>query len=125
MKKPALNEGERMEFEKNRFKRTFPNLAKEMGSSEHKTAINSVRMDARDGEEAASKDFTHYMPDVIDFLRRCETENQAEEIIAYMEKRGEIGKQYADRLRKQLKEKGVRSFGPKKKEGYYFHHGGL
>jgi hypothetical protein len=114
-----------MEFEKERFKRMFPKLAKEIGSSKQKTAINSVRMDAHAGEKAASKDFTHYMPDVIDFIRRCETEKQAEEIVAYMEKRGEIRKQYADRLRKQLREKGVRSFGPKKKEGYYFNRGGL
>jgi hypothetical protein len=59
------------------------------------------------------------VPDVIDFIRRCDTEEQAEEIIAYMEKRGEIEKQYAERLRKQLKDKGVRSFGPKKEENYY------
>jgi hypothetical protein len=114
-----------MEFDKEQFKRMFPNLAKEMGSSKHKTAINSVRMDVHAGEKTASKDFTHYMPDVIDFIRRCETEKQAEEIVAYMEKRGEIRKQHADRLRKQLREKGVRSFGPKKKEGYYFNRGGL
>jgi hypothetical protein len=65
------------------------------------------------------------MPDVIDFIRRCDTEEQAEEIIAYMEKRGEIEKQYAERLRKQLKDKGVRSFGLKKEENYYLKHGQL
>ena len=46
-------------------------------------------------------------------------------IIAYMEKRGEIEKQYAERLRKQLEDKGVRSFGPKKEENYYLKHGQL
>jgi len=114
-----------MEFEKERFKKMFPNLAKEMELREHKTAINSVRTDVNAGEEAASKNFTHYTPDVIDFIRRCETEEQAEEIIAYMERRGEIKEQYAEKLRKQLKEKGVRSFGPKKEEGYYFNSGEL
>jgi hypothetical protein len=42
-----------------------------------------------------------------------------------MERRGEISKEYAARLRKQLKEKGIRSFGPKKEENYYLKRAGL
>lgn len=114
-----------MEFEKERFKKMFPNLAKEMESNGGRTTINSVRTDLDAGEKTASKNFTQYMPDVIDFIRRCETEEQAEEIIAYMERKGEIEKRYAEKLRKQLKEKGVRSFGRKKEEGYYFNRGEL
>lgn len=112
-----------MGFNKETFKRLFPNLAKELEFSENKVAINSVRTDIPAGEKAASKRFMHYTPDVIDFIRRCGTEQQAEEIIGYMEKKGEIKKRYAKKLRKQLKEKGVRSFGPKKEENYYFEHG--
>jgi hypothetical protein len=114
-----------VKFEKETFKKLFPNIAKELDSNEHKIAIDSVRTDVQTGEKAASKRFFHYMPDVIDFLRRCDTEKQAEEIIAYMEKTGEIKKQYAERLRRQLKEKGVKSFGPKKESDYYVKHGGL
>lgn len=112
-----------MEFDKETFRKLFPNLAKEMESGENKTAMDSVRTDLKEGEKAASKRFTCYYPDVIDFIRRCDTEAQAEEIIAYMEKRGEIGKEYAVKLRNQLKEKGVRSFGPKKEENYYLKRG--
>lgn len=112
-----------MEFDKETFKKLFPNLSKELDSDENKVSINSVRTDIQTGEKASSKRFTRYMPDVIDFIRRCDTEEQAEEIIAYMEKRGEIGMQYAEKLRKQLKQKGVRSFGPKKEENYYLKHG--
>lgn len=115
-----------MEFDKEAFKKMFPNLAKELGTDENKVAINSVRTDVTTGEKASSSErFVHYMPDVIDFVRRCDTETQAEEIIEYLEKRGEIDRQYASKLRKQLKEKGVRSFGPKKEENYYFKHGEL
>ncbi len=114
-----------MEFDKAAFKKMFPNLAKELDTDEHKVSINSVRTDAPTGEKASSERFVHYMPDVIDFVRRCDTEKQAEEIIEYLEKRGEIDRQYANKLRKQLKEKGVRSFGPKKEENYYFKHGEL
>jgi len=112
-------------FDKEAFKKMFPNLAKELESDENKVSVNSVRTDVQTGEGAASERFVHYMPDVIDFIRRCDTEEQAEEIIAYMEKRGEIVKQYAERLRKQLKDKGVRSFGSKKEENYYLKHGQL
>lgn len=113
-----------MELDKKTVKKLFPNLAKELEFTEHKVPINSVRTDIKTGEKAASKRFIHYNPDIIDFIRRCDREKQAEEIINYMEKRGEIGKQYAKKLRKQLKEKGVRSFGSKKEENYYFKHGG-
>jgi hypothetical protein len=111
-----------MRFDKETFKKLFPNIAKELDSSEHKIAIDSVRTDVQTAEKAVSKRFVHYVPDVIDFLRRCDTEEQADEIIAYMERRGEIKKQYATKLRKQLREKGVRSFGPKKEDNYYFKH---
>jgi hypothetical protein len=113
-----------MELDKKTFKKLFPNLVDELESSKNKVAINSVRTDVKTGEKAVSKRFVHYTPDVIDFIRRCDTKEQAEEIISYMEKREEIKKQYAKKLRKQLEEKGVRSFGPKKEENYYFKHGG-
>lgn len=109
-----------MELDKKAFKKLFPNLVDELESSKNRVAINSVRTDVKTGEKAVSKRFVHYTPDVIDFIRRCDTEEKAEEIISYMEKRGEIKKQYAKKLRKQLEEKGVRSFGPKKEENYYF-----
>jgi len=118
-------EGAHVEFDKETFKKTFPNLAKELESNENRIAINSVRSEVQTGERAASKRFVNYVPDILDFIRRCNTEEQAEEIIAYMEKRREIRKQYAEKLRKQLKEKGVRSFGPKKEENYYLKHSGL
>ena len=114
-----------MAFDKESFKRMFPNLAKEMESDENKVDIDSVRTEIHAGEKAASNRFVHYMPDVIDFIRRCDTAEQAEEVIAYMEKRGEINKPHASRLRQQLKEKGVGSFGSKKEQDYYLKHGEL
>jgi len=113
----------KMRIDKETFRKLFPNLAREMELGECKVTINSVRTDLKAGEKAVSKKFEHYMPDVVDFIRRCDTEEQAEEIIDYMEKRGEITPEYAKKLRKQLKKEGVRSFGPKKEAGYYFLHG--
>jgi hypothetical protein len=111
-----------MELDKKNFKKMFPNLAKEMESDENRVPVNSVRRDVQTGEGAASQRFVNYTPDVIDFLRRCDTEEQGEEIVAYMEKRGEIQRQHAAKLRKQLRERGIRSFGSKKEENYYLKH---
>lgn len=103
----------------------FPSLARELGSDENKVTVNSVRTDNQVAERSVSERSDHYNPDAVDFIRRCDTEQQAEEIIAYLEKRGELGKPHALRLRRQLKEKGARSFGPKKEHDYYIKHGGL
>jgi len=112
-----------VEFDKEKFKKMFPNLAEELESSDSKIAINSVRSNAETGEKVASGRFLHYTPDVIDFIRRCDTAEQAAEIIDYMEERGELSKKDAEKLRIQLKEKGLRTFGSKKEENYYFKHG--
>jgi len=110
---------------KKSLKKMFPNLSKELELGDSKVAVNSVRTDSDAAEKALSDKFRHYNPTVVDFIRRCDTETEAESIIAYLEKRGELTKEYAEELRKQLKKEGVRSFGPKKEENYYFKQGGL
>jgi len=114
-----------MEIDREKFRKMFPHLAAEMRIGEHTIRIKGVRWDAEVAEKAVSESgWRGYDPDVIDFIRRCDTDEQAKEIIDYMERRGEISSEYAEKLRKQLKEKGVRSFGPKKEPGYYFKYGG-
>ena len=113
-----------MEQDRESFKKMFPNLTKELQTDENKAQVNSVRTNPKDGEKAAtSQSFEDYMPDMTDFIRRCDTREQVEEIICYSERRGEIDEEYAQKLRKQLKEKGVRSFGTKKEQDYYLKHG--
>ena len=129
-----------MEIDKKSMKKMFPNLIKELEAGENKVPIDAVRADAAKAEEtvddaeetllaeaeAALPDkFRHYNPTAVDFIRRCDTEAQAEEIIAYLQKRGEITKKTAEEIRAQLKKDGVRSFGPKKEADYYFKQGGI
>jgi hypothetical protein len=114
-----------MRLDKGTFKKMFPHLAKEMDEGKSKVDINSVRSDPTTGKTAAvSKCFDDYNPTVIDFLRRCDTTKQAEEIIDYLEKRSEIDHKCAQKLRIQLRKKGVRSFGAKREEGYYLRESG-
>jgi len=108
-----------MELGKKRFKKIFPKLAEEMETDENRFGISSVRSDLSVAERASGKRFDNYVPDAVDYIRRCDSEKQAEEIVDYLERRNEITNEYAHRLRKQLKAKGVRSFGPKKQDDYY------
>jgi hypothetical protein len=103
----------------------FPNLSEELEVGESKVAIDTVRIDTAEAEKAVPHKFRNYNPTVVDFIRRCDTEAEAEGIIAYLEKRGELNKEYAAELRGQLKREGVRSFGSKKEENYYFMQSGL
>jgi len=97
------------------FKRRYPNLARELEERAGKVEINSVQK---------SDKFRGYLPTPIDYLRRCDTNEQAIQTIEYLERRKEITHEYAEELRKQLKEKGVRSFGPKKEEDHYLKQAG-
>ena len=129
-----------MAIDKKSMKKMFPNLIKELEAGENKVPIDAVRADAAKAEEtvddaeetmlaeaenALPDKFRHYNPTVVDFIRRCDTEAQAEEIISFLQKRGEITEEYAEEVRAQIKKDGVRSFGPKKEEDYYFKQSGL
>ena len=101
-------------MEKERFRKRFPNLAKEIDEG---TGMADLDFEVEAPKPA--RRFASYDPDVIDFIRRCSTEAQVCEIIEYMLKRREITSEEAEALNKQLRQKGLRSFGKKKQPGYY------
>ncbi len=127
--------------EKKSLKKMFPNLMRELETGENKVAIDSANENCEETEESLLDEetlpeeslpeeklpdkFRNYCPDVVDFLRRCDTEHQAEEIVAYLQKRGELTAEKADEIRAQLKKEGLRSFGPKKEDNYYFKQSGI
>lgn len=137
-------------LDKKSLRKMFPHLYNELETGEVKVPINAVRKDPLEaeaeveGEECGCDEchepevitpstpstntpdkLRHFSPQAVDFLRRCDTEVQAEEIISYLQKKGEITGEYASELRGQLKKDGVRSFGSKKEEYHYFKEGGL
>ncbi|KUH32137.1 hypothetical protein APY94_10915 [Thermococcus celericrescens] len=119
-KKPA-DDFAWQEYEKEDFERTFPALARELEGEG--VPIEAYR--TGEGEESAEReemDFSGYNPTVIDFLRRCSTDDEALEIINWMEERGEITHEMAKELRITLVERGVRAFGSKKEWGWYERH---
>jgi len=133
-----------MAIDKKSIKKIFPHLFEELETGDVKVPINAVRKNPIEAEEEAAgieceecpeeevtsctetpDKLRHFNPSAVDFIRRCDTEAQAEEIIAYLQKKGEITKENAEQMRCQLKRDGVRSFGPKKEECHYFKEGGL
>ena len=114
-----------METDKESFKKMFPHLSRELEFEGSTVASNSLPTETKISDKVSTEIFRHYNPTVLDFMRRCETEKEAETIIAYLETRGELTKEYAEKLRQQLMKNGLRSFGSKKEENYYFKQGGL
>ena len=132
-----------MALDKKSLKKMFPHLYDELETGEVKVPIDAVRKNPLEAEEEAVGEececeeeelasctetpdkLRHFYPSAVDFIRRCDTEAQAEEIISYLQKKGEITKENAEQMRCQLKQKGVRSFGPKKEENHYFREGGI
>jgi len=107
-----------MDFTSEEFRKKFPNLTRELEQDLMRVNIDSIRTDAKDDD--ASKKLRGYTPDVIDFLRRCDNDEEAEKVIDFLERRGEISSEFAVRVRAQLHEKGLRGFGSKKEHGHYF-----
>jgi len=98
------------------FKKKYPYLANEMKEKKMHVKIDAVRPEPTDD---SIETLSGYVPNAIDFLRRCNTNEDAKEIINFLETRSEISPEYANKLRLQLQQKGVRSFGSKKIEDYY------
>jgi len=101
-------------MERDEFKKRFPTLAKEVEEGKGKADLEFEVKPPK-----PQRRFAGYDPDVIDFIRRCSGEEEALEIIEYFRGREEITVDEAERLRRQLEEEGLRSFGSKKEPGYY------
>lgn len=99
------------------FKKKYPNLANEIEEKKMRVKIGAIRSE---NKNEGTNTLSEYMPDVIDFIRRCNSIEEAEEIISFLEKRGEISHEYALKLLTQLRVKGLQSFGAKKEQDYYF-----
>lgn len=100
-------------------KKKYPSLSKEIKLETAKLRIGGYRSDTEVAEAVVTHNLIGYTPSAIDYLRRCDTDAQAKEIIEYLERQGELSAQYADRLMEQLLTHGVRSFGSKKCPGWY------
>lgn len=106
-----------------RFRKLYPALSEEMETgSTQEYAIDGVRTMSEDQGEQTADEGT-FLPNAIDYIRRCDTVPQAIEIIDYLVNRGELTAGQARDIKKQLKSEGLRSFGAKKEKDHYLKHG--
>ncbi len=106
------------EYNRKGFRRKYPNLAGELGGA-GTVKIQAVRTNVKEAEKI-SHSLNGYEPTAVDFIRRCENNDQALEIINFLEKNRKIESSYARHLRAQLAERGLQSFGKRRKSGCYW-----
>ena len=104
------------EMEEEEFRDMFPALSRELREGEVGIMEEEARTSA--GSKKVRK-FRGYTPGVIDFICRCKSDEEDEEIIHYLFEKGDITEETADNLRRQLKEKGLEFFGEHRTPGYY------
>lgn len=105
-------------MEKKKFRELFPHLADELVNGKSIADLESEPIGHKRTFDT-NRRWAGYDPDIIDFIRRCETPEQAAKIIDYMSNEGLISSEMAEKLRRQLEDEGVRSFGALKEKGYY------
>lgn len=104
------------------FREVFPALSKELEEQTTKTfKIDGVRTMAEETDSTGGRET--FTPDVVDYIRRCDTVSQALEIVDFLMKQNEISPSQAREIKGQLKADGLRSFGSKKEKDHYLHHG--
>lgn len=102
------------EFTDDEFRSQYPRLAEELEKGVMQAPVTGVRSrESQKGDELRG-------PDAVGYLRRCRTIEEVDEVLAYLERKGEVTKDYAGKLREQAREQGLGSFGERKEAGYYF-----
>jgi|YelNatPaOPRAMG01_1025707.scaffolds.fasta_scaffold23843_3 hypothetical protein len=100
-----------VEMDLEEFKRRFPHLALEMQGSRNKSLRTLM--------ESGVDPFLGYEPKAEDYIRRCNTMEEAERTIDWLLREGEISEDRAEELKRRLSSDGLRGFGPKKRPGHY------
>jgi len=108
-----------MEVDKKKFNKKYPKIAKELENDSNKIKISFENSAEKLNKKDQNIEFSRYDPSVIDFIRRCNTIEETESIISYLEKRNEISKKLGKIIRNQIKKNGIRSFGSKKSKNHY------
>lgn len=101
-----------MQWDRERFKKMFPNLYREMQGGGIKIGIASRR--------SHDDPWKGYEPSPEDFIARASSVEEAEEVIRYLERTGRISGEKVEELRRKLQREGLEGFGERRSPGYYF-----
>ncbi len=83
--------------------------------------INDPPIKVVEKTKPMEKDYLRgFDPQAIDFIRRAKTIEEALEVLNFLEKRNELSSDDCQKLKQQLEDLGLESFGEHKEDGYYF-----
>ena len=100
-----------VEYDREDFTKSFPTLTEELDNKKH---LPGIEIGGIQYDKMTPSD-----PKLIDFILRCSTNEEAMEVIIFLEKRKDITSLEAERARKQIENEGLTSFGPKRTTNYY------
>ncbi|MFX0058766.1 MAG: DUF2095 family protein [Candidatus Hodarchaeota archaeon] len=118
-------DGLNISYDQQQLEHQYPNLMAEISEGKKIVKINSIRSappDKNNNIECYEEDLRN--PGAIDFIRRCESKEQAIEILNYLLKRKEITLENFSALKNQINQKGglkrlIDGSGGPKTPGYY------
>ena len=98
------------------FRRDFPALSKELEEGNTQSfKIDGVRTMSEEPDSNAEK--PTFTPDVVDYIRRCDTLAQAEEIVDFLTKQGELSPSQAKAIKSHDADYGPFPFWSQKGKG--------
>ncbi|MFX1504601.1 MAG: DUF2095 family protein [Promethearchaeota archaeon] len=103
----------------------FPALFAELANKKMSMRIDEIEdesnsfVNSREDERQSLDPFSHYEPNVFDFLARAQTNEEGLEIIDFLTKQGQISAETSEELTEKVKTSGIRSFGHKRTANYY------
>ena len=129
-KKAKISKDKRsVDYSRDEIESLLPNLAGELAGDQHnplEIVPENLESAPRSPEEIKKATESQYIPDselflpkTEDYLRRCSSLEEAEEIIDHQLKINEITLEHANELREICKKHGLGYFGQKKEWGYY------
>ena len=132
LKKPNVIDfdGLKIVYKKSELEKQFPNLMSEISIKKKSIKIDSVDFNIESKNRAKNlnktEDYKEDLnnPGVIDFIRRCNNNDEALEILDYLFKRNEISLEFYKKLKNQIRKKDglkklIKECGGPKKPGYY------
>lgn len=120
-----------VDYDAGQFESDFPHLTKEIQNPNLLYPVDAVRWDDEDAEEEEEENLEEEAaekkprkdrfalpeePNLKSLLRRSKSEKEAEEIIKYFEKRGDVTSQEATKLLNTLKSKGLKALQTKNED---------
>ncbi len=132
LKKIKIEEldGLKISYDKEEFNKEFPHLIKEISTRKKSIKINSVDKNVEQRNEEKNRELNNlypnelYNPGMIDFLRRCTKNEEANEILDYLMERKEITQQDYSKYKNIISQEGglkqlIDEYGGLKRPGYY------